>query len=795
MLLQRSRCGDLVVSDTIETMSGNVSALSAFVDTTGNLVLNGELVVLGNMTIRGLVSHLQTNDWTQSVKLQVDGCLYITETGSIDVKGRSNFSTFENGFHPSPSTRVPQIASYGGSAASSICLGKKVDVEQETAPLTTALSHRAPKNQLLDHLSYRPRESKTRETRAPPLCTNPTYGDFRYPQALGSACFQGSIAKGGGMVWLRVRELIHNGLIRADADDPSCASGGTVLIEFLGNHGAMSGNGTISADASPNSGGSGGRIAIVNHRTLTFSLGSISTLGGYIQPNSAPGTLFIEPVCNNAVSCERGSLIVASKQQTAKYPTIIPPGDYLIDNLLVSFAMVNLSHGPLHTQPSSLRVAGACELTDGAAIGGFECETTILPPSPPSGSGSGSGSDHSASSDSRPDSDSKSDESQWIIITSVLLCIILVLALLALGIVWRRYKVAQVPDGYSALPEQSVVDSQYDFVTASGKRLNPVFGPMPQQPSPNSSSMHDSMAESMKRLPLSSAGNLAPAQQSSLLSVQDIMTHSWRLDYDELEIIHPPVAKGGYGIVNRAIHHDTIVAVKTFFEHTGEAALEEFTREIVTLARLRHPNIVLFMGACTDPLCIVTEYVARGSLCDVIRKEPNLITWSRILNISLGTCRALIYLHNQKPPILHRDLKSGNILITNDWTPKIADFGLSRPMSSGYMTQHIGTTRWTAPEVLAEEHYSTKADVYSFGMVLWEMIAKELPFKTLMLDRQIEELILQGDRPEIPSYCPAAFGSLLEQCWSQDPEMRPPFTVIKDQLVTFLAYVPLSTDS
>src|SRR5690554_2424323 len=123
------------------------------------------------------------------------------------------------------------------------------------------------------------------------------------------------------------------------------------------------------------------------------------------------------------------------------------------------------------------------------------------------------------------------------------------------------------------------------------------------------------------------------------------------------------------------------------------------------------------MGACRDPPCIVTELAENGSLYDVIHKHPeDLESWQRVVGICLESARGMAYLHAQSPPILHRDLKSQNILLNKDYHAKVADFGISRPMVDDSMTMRVGTTRWTAPECLAKEGvYSEKADVYSFG--------------------------------------------------------------------------------
>jgi len=249
----------------------------------------------------------------------------------------------------------------------------------------------------------------------------------------------------------------------------------------------------------------------------------------------------------------------------------------------------------------------------------------------------------------------------------------------------------------------------------------------------------------------------------------------WAIDFKELTIIHPPIAQGGSSVVNKALYHDTVVAVKMFFVVAGEHPQNEIEREVNLLTRLHHPNIVLFMGACKDPLCIITEYAERGSLYEVVRKTPKALTPQMIRKLALDVLRGLIYIHTRKPSILHRDLKSMNVLITNDWIGKIADFGLSKaflPQPSDSRSR-VGTTRWLAPEVLRNNQYSFKSDAYSFGMVVWEMWAKELPYTGESFENRIEEAILSGERPEIGEDVPEMWADVIESCWADEPSSRP----------------------
>lgn len=145
---------------------------------------------------------------------------------------------------------------------------------------------------------------------------------------------------------------------------------------------------------------------------------------------------------------------------------------------------------------------------------------------------------------------------------------------------------------------------------------------------------------------------------------------------------------------------------------------------------LRHPNIVMFLGACTKQpnFAIVLQYCARGSLWSTIQNLDIPISWEDRRKFALDTARGVNYLHTCSPPIIHRDLKSLNLLLDDSYKVKLADFGWTKGLEN-YMTGKIGTYQWMAPEVIASQKYSQKADVFSYGIILWEIASREPPFK------------------------------------------------------------------
>ncbi|RHY57998.1 hypothetical protein DYB34_011104 [Aphanomyces astaci] len=249
----------------------------------------------------------------------------------------------------------------------------------------------------------------------------------------------------------------------------------------------------------------------------------------------------------------------------------------------------------------------------------------------------------------------------------------------------------------------------------------------------------------------------------------------------------------GLAVVYRGTWRGAVVAVKMKTLFVDDEALadvafvaecnHEIQEEALVMKRLTHPNIVLFMeaGFYRGSICIVSEYCARGSLRDVLRSP---LLWPMKIRLALGLAYGLQYLHNSR--MIHRDLKSPNILVDETWHAKIADFGTLRlaeivrsqnpQIKSVEMTGLVGTTRWMAPEVIqSKKNYTEKIDIYSLGVILWEMIdGKELPYEQYRWNHEIEKAIVDGKRPPIPAHaCPPRWKVLIQLCWHVEPTERP----------------------
>ncbi|CAO2821497.1 unnamed protein product [Amaranthus hypochondriacus] len=291
----------------------------------------------------------------------------------------------------------------------------------------------------------------------------------------------------------------------------------------------------------------------------------------------------------------------------------------------------------------------------------------------------------------------------------------------------------------------------------------------------------------------------------------------WEIDLSKLELKHT-VAHGTYGSVYRGTYDDQDVAVKLLdWGEDGMATAKDsaslraaFQQEVVVWQKLDHPNVTKFVGASmgTSNLkipvkassnapralssrvcCVVVEYIPGGTLKQfLIRNRRKKLAFKVVIQLALDLARGLSYLHSKK--IVHRDVKTENMLLDTERTVKIADFGVARveAQNPSDMTGATGTYGYMAPEVLEGQPYNHKCDVYSYGICLWEIYCCAMPYAELSFSEVSSAVVARNLRPHIPKCCPNSLANIMKRCWDADPEKRPEM----DEVVSMLEVIDTS---
>lgn len=262
----------------------------------------------------------------------------------------------------------------------------------------------------------------------------------------------------------------------------------------------------------------------------------------------------------------------------------------------------------------------------------------------------------------------------------------------------------------------------------------------------------------------------------------------WTIDLRKLNM-GEPFAQGAFGKLYRGTYNGEDVAIKILERPENDPAKaqlmeQQFQQEVMMLATLKHPNIVRFIGACRKPMvwCIVTEYAKGGSVRQfLMKRQKRSVPLKLAVKQALDVARGMAYVHGLG--LIHRDLKSDNLLIFGDKSIKIADFGVARiEVQTEGMTPETGTYRWMAPEMIQHRPYTQKVDVYSFGIVLWELITGMLPFQNMTAVQAAFAVVNKNVRPIIPNDCLPVLRDIMTRCWDPNPDVRPPFTEIVGML-------------
>lgn len=266
---------------------------------------------------------------------------------------------------------------------------------------------------------------------------------------------------------------------------------------------------------------------------------------------------------------------------------------------------------------------------------------------------------------------------------------------------------------------------------------------------------------------------------------------AWEINRTEL-VMHQQLGVGQWGIVSEAVwrKHDIRVAVKTLKEEMMH--LEgEFLEEAELMKSMRHPNLVQLLGVCTrePPIYIITEFMTKGNLLDYLRScDHDQINGFVLMYMATQICSAMSYLESRN--YIHRDLAARNCLVSDNHLVKVADFGLTRKVEPDEVyTAHVGAKfpiKWTAPEGLAYNKFTSKSDVWSFGVLLWEIATYGMtPYPGVELS-EVFYTLNSGHRMGRPTGCPEPIHELMQQCWSWEACDRPAFWELHEQLQSLL---------
>lgn len=255
-------------------------------------------------------------------------------------------------------------------------------------------------------------------------------------------------------------------------------------------------------------------------------------------------------------------------------------------------------------------------------------------------------------------------------------------------------------------------------------------------------------------------------------------------------------AHGAHSRLYHGIYDDEAVAVKIISlpddDENGNLAVrleKQFNCEVTLLSRLHHQNVIKFVAACKKPpvYCVITEYLSEGSLRAYLHKlDHKSLPLEKVIAVGMDIARGMEYIHSQG--VIHRDLKPENILIDTNFHMKIADFGIAcEEAFCDLLSDDPGSYRWMAPEMIKRKSYGRKVDVYSFGLILWEMVAGAIPYDDMNPIQAAFAVVSKNLRPVIPGDCPSPLQALIEQCFSLQPDKRPQFWQIVKVLEKFQA--------
>uniref|UniRef100_A0A7N4PS07 Tyrosine-protein kinase n=1 Tax=Sarcophilus harrisii TaxID=9305 RepID=A0A7N4PS07_SARHA len=250
----------------------------------------------------------------------------------------------------------------------------------------------------------------------------------------------------------------------------------------------------------------------------------------------------------------------------------------------------------------------------------------------------------------------------------------------------------------------------------------------------------------------------------------------WELKREDITLLEE-LGCGQFGVVHLGKWKGKYdVAIKMIKE--GSMSEDEFIQEAHTMMKLNHPKLVKFYGVCTEkyPIYIVTEYITNGCLLSYLKCHGKELQPFQLLEMCYNVCEAMAFLESHQ--FIHRDLAARNCLVDSDLSVKVSDFGMTRYVLDDQYVSSVGTKfpiKWSAPEVFHYSKYSSKSDVWAFGILMWEVFSLGKQPYELYDNRQVVTKVSQGYRLYRPQLASDNIYQIMYSCWHELPEKRPTF--------------------
>jgi len=277
------------------------------------------------------------------------------------------------------------------------------------------------------------------------------------------------------------------------------------------------------------------------------------------------------------------------------------------------------------------------------------------------------------------------------------------------------------------------------------------------------------------------------SQDSFLIDKSVFEEAGWVINGDDITL-QEKIGKGEFGDVRLGVYKGSQVAVKELLKDTIGAA-HKFLTEAKVMTSLQHENLVRLLGLVIEEkngrnkIFLVTEYMSKGSLLEYLRSRGRqYVTKKDQIGFAYDTCCGMAYLESKH--VVHRDLAARNVLLSEEGQAKVADFGLASPDGAAIDSGKL-PIKWTAPEALRHSQFSNKSDMWSFGVLLWEIYSfGRVPYPRIPLGEVVKH-VEKGYQMESPEGCPPPVYTIMKEAWELDPTSRPTFKQAKENLNNF----------